>query len=546
MFNSIADFNYKRIINRVDWKLLLFLMLFLNVKIGIKIPAIIIIYLLRFNLKFGLSFKNSRLPLFYLLIMFIPFINLLISKGYSNTDYLIVFFMGIGFWLLSLLAIHQVKLSVENNDTEIIHRTILVFFILNALVSFINIGAIMWVTHTFNPYRYQGESQKYFIGTGDFIKGLTFDNSLTNAVLNAVGVIYFTVRKNAVMTLICMTVLLLTGSNFFNIAVIVILALLFIFRSTKNQKSLIIICLMLLVVFMGKVSPQNDVYFVKTLHNFFIPPNPQPKQPAVVTRCSNIPTIEDSRRNTAFKYLDSSKRSQIIAIPKQTALLAKMPQTGQGRIFIDTPDINAPQYQSSSDTTAEQRLLISFIGNHRSNLPLSAQKNIKPGLSGKVISAIQTILFFKQHPAKAIIGDGIGNFSSKLAFRATGFGFAGGFPSKHTYISTDFLTNHLDIYLNFFSRTSGLHSFANNPNFVYDQLLAEYGLAGLLVFVIFYLGFFARHIKTLTYGLPLLLLLMMIFFTDYWFEQLSVVVFFELLLLLNIKETTNPLIVYGS
>ena len=158
---------------------------------------------------------------------------------------------------------------------------------------------------------------------------------------------------------------------------------------------------------------------------------------------------------------------------------------------------------------------------------------------GKVISFFQTTSFFRQHPAKIIAGAGMGNFSSKLAFRATGFGFAGGYPQKHAYINTDFLTNHLDVYLNFFGRRASLHSLTNSPNSVYDQLLSEYGLLGLLAFAIFYVWFFARHAKTFTYGLPALLLLLLIFFTDYWFEQLSVIVFFELLLFLNIKETDN-------
>jgi len=133
----------------------------------------------------------------------------------------------------------------------------------------------------------------------------------------------------------------------------------------------------------------------------------------------------------------------------------------------------------------------------------------------------------------------MGNFSSKLAFKATGLDFSGGFPAKYVYISRDFLVDHLDVYLNFFSKRRELHSLTNSPFSVYDQLLAEYGLLGIAAFVLFYLGYFAKHIKNLTYGIPILILMLGVFFTDYWFEQLSVVVFFELLLLLNIKETAR-------
>jgi hypothetical protein len=101
---SIAGYHLKKLQTAVDWKLLLFLLLFLNVKLAVKIPAIVIIYLLQFNFKFGFSLKNARLPLFYLLIIAIAFIDLIINKGYNNSNYMVVFAIGIGFWLLCLLA----------------------------------------------------------------------------------------------------------------------------------------------------------------------------------------------------------------------------------------------------------------------------------------------------------------------------------------------------------------------------------------------------------------------------------------------------------
>lgn len=540
MFRGIADFNWKKLISQVDWKLLLFLLLFLDVKLAIKIPAIILIYLLRFNFKFGFSFKNPRLPLFYLLIMFIPFIDLVMSGAYSNPNYLLVFATGLAFWALSLLAIHQVKLSVENNDVEIIHNTILAFFIVNTIVSFGNYAAIVWETGALNPYRYQGDSQKYFIATGDYIRGLTFDTSTTNAALNAFGVVYFLTRKKYAMIFVCMAILLYAGSNFLNLALLVVFALLFIFGTDRVQKSMIVVCLMMLVVFMAKISPQNDIYAERTLNNFLHRKAMIPTTASVPVKCTNIPSLEETRRVIATNYLDSVKKANLKTLHNPKPLFAGLPQTGQGRIFIDTADINSSPYQRRSDTTDQQHTLLKFIGQHKSSLTLSNQKNINAGIPGKLISVVQTFTYFKQHPVKAITGTGMGNFSSKLAFRATSFGFAGGFPVKHTYISPAFLTNHLDVYLTYFSKDMGYHSLANSPFSVYDQLLAEYGLLGLLAFAIFYFGYFAKHSSKLTYGLPLLLLLLIICLTDYWFEQLSVIVFFELLMLLNIKETAKP------
>src|ERR1700733_12691684 len=260
MFDSARNINFRKILNAIDWQLLLFLMLFLNVKLAVKIPAIIVIYLLQFNFNFKFSFKNSRLPLFYLLILAIAFIGFALNDTFDSPNYLPVFFIGIAFWGMCLLAVHQVKLAVEKNDIEVIHRTILVFFVLNTIISLFNMGLIIVETGALNPYRYQGEYQKYFIQTGDYIRGLSFDTSTTNAVINAFGVIYFLTKKNPLMVLVCMIILLLTGSNFTNLALMIVMVFLFIFKTNRDQKSIIAVCMMFLVVFMAKVSPQNNLY----------------------------------------------------------------------------------------------------------------------------------------------------------------------------------------------------------------------------------------------------------------------------------------------
>ncbi len=538
--DSFYRIDFKNILSKVDWKLLLFLILFLNVKLAVKIPAIVIIYLLRFNFKFGFSFKNTRLPLFYPLVIVIALFNFILYKSYGNANYPVVFLMGMGFWILCLLAVHQVKIAIEDNDTEIIHRTILVFFVLNAIISLCNIGYIMLDAHDINPYRYQGQYQKYFLGTGDYIRGLTFDISTTNAVLNAFGVVYFLDRKKPLMVLVCMVVLLLTASNFMNIALMLVLVFLFAFRTNRDQKSLIIICLMFLVVFLGKVSPQNNGYVHETIKNIIHPPtlpvNPAPLE----VNADSLKGPEAKKRIFAKHYLDSVKEIRnkyAVNAAGMSIIPSNLPATGSGRVIIVGADINTPPYQTPTDTPVEQRKLLTFIDQHKAVLQLSGQDSLRVTLPGKALGFLQTTNFLKSHPAKIITGGGMGNFSSKLAFKATGLEFAGGFPEKYIYIGKDFLINHLDVYLNFFSKRRELHSLTNNPFSVYDQMIAEYGLIGLTVFVIFYLGFFTRQYKKLTYGLPVLLLMLAAFSIDYWFEQLSVLVFFELLLLLNIKET---------
>jgi hypothetical protein len=535
MVVSATSFSFKKLKSFADWKLLLFLVLFLNVKMAVKVPAIALIYLLQFNFKFGFSLKNSRLPLFYLLAIGIAVFNWVVSFNYFNLNYNIVLLTGIGFWALCILAIHQVKLFVEQNDTDTIHRTIVVFFIINAILSLCNIAVIIFETGYLNPYTYQGQYQKYFIGTGDYVRGITFDTSTTNAILNALGCIYFLTKKNAAMLLLCMVVMLLTASNFTNIILLLCFAVLFIFKSTRDQKSLIAICSMLLVVFMVKVSPQNYIYAHEMVKNTLHQNAILPVSPAATTGPAK-PDTEQIKRQVAQQYIDSMYvvNNPVVKVKAQSTV----PTTRSGRVVIAQPNINTLPYQHVADTSAYQKYLLAFIGLHKSSLPMSAQYNYKQKLPGKVTSWLQTTHFLLQHPLKLIAGDGMGNFSSKLAFRASGLGFAGGYPKNYIYLNPDFLSNHLDVYLNYFSKNTALHSLGNSPDSVYDQLLGEYGLLGLIAFLAWYVGYFLKYYKILTYGLPILLMVMALFVIAYWFEQLSIIIFFELLLLLNIKENS--------
>jgi len=542
MNNSTTFFDLKKLRGFADWKLLLLLLLFLNVKLAVKIPAIALIYILQCDFKFGFSLKNSRLPLFYPTMIVIAVINVFITKSFAAPHYMPVAVMGIFFWLLCILAIHQVKLSVERNKVETIHNTLLIFFIINIIISFFNIAAIIVETGTINPYTYQGEYQKYFLSTGDFIKGLTFDTSTTNAIICAFGVIYFFYCRKPVMLLLCMAVLLLTGSNYTNLAMLVILLPLYFLKSDKDQKSLLMICGILLAVFMTKVSPQNSGYVIETFKKIVHIKSKRIKPDTLALpltqRPDSVLTWEEKRQKKAMLYLDSisgskSAKNKTIVTKKQVFI------TEAGQVYIPKPYLHVPLYQGSIATPTGQIPLVKFIAAHKQELPLATQTDPTFSTPGKVTAMVQTLNYLKQHPGKILTGSGAGNFSSKLAFRVSGIGVTGGYPAKYIYINKDFEANHLDLYLKFFSKRGDYHSLTNSPFSVYDQMLSEYGLLGLAVLFIGYLWFFVRHYRRLTYGIPIIALTLMVFFIDYWFEQLSIMILFELLLFLNIKEDQN-------
>jgi hypothetical protein len=540
---SLTRAYFDKLKRLIDWKLLFLLVCFLNVKMAVKVPTIAIIYLLQPNFNFGFKLKNSRLPLFYPLIMAVAVVAMLVNKNYSSPHYFLVLAIGCFFWLLCLLALHQIKLIVEQQHLKVIHQTLIVFFIINALFSAFNLFRIIWETGALNPYLYQGLYQKYFMGTGDYIKGLSFDTSTTNAILNAMGVLYFLIKKQYPMLILCMAVLIFTASNFSNIVLVVILILLFIFKSTREQKSMIMVCLLLLVLFMAKISPQNDKYvnetFKKVLEKNWSPDrrNVQIKPIPIRDRADQTLSPDERKEKFATLYLDSLNISRFPEAKKQAqAEQAPLTKDEKGRIILPQDNIHSATFQSIKVPLKIQEPMLLFIEKHGDLLPYSSKNIAVPPLPGKAISMMQTLTFFMAHPYRIVLGNGMGNFSSKLAFRTANLNITGNYPKKYTYINADFLLNHLDVYLYFFSKQTGYHSITNSPFSGFDQLLSEYGILGLALFFIFYVGYFLKDFKKLTYGVPLLCLILGAFFIDYWFEQLSVLVLFELMMLLDIKE----------
>jgi len=216
-----------------------------------------------------------------------------------------------------------------------------------------------------------------------------------------------------------------------------------------------------------------------------------------------------------------------------------VPEDLRSKPSVPKPNIHTEPFQRRRDTSVYQKELLDFAIRTIPAFDTSLTQIKSRKLPGKIISFRQTYEYLKAQPLKIITGMGMGNFSSKLAFRATGLKMAGGYPRSMIYINDDFRDNHLSLYLHYFSKDRELHSLVNSPHAVYDQLIAEYGIAGILAFIFFYIAFFVKRLKGISYGLPLLLLLLGAFFVDYWYEQLSIVIIFELLMLTGIKETTQ-------
>ena len=535
MNTSQGVLSFRRPRYALEWKLLIFLILFMDVKLAVKAFAIVLTFFFQPDFKFGFSLRNSRLPLFYPIVILIAVLNFIIYDNFS-VNYLVVTGTGILIWVVCILAIHQVKLYVERTDIEILHNTLAAFFILNIALSLINMGVILIEIGFRNPFLYQGQYQKYFINTGDFIKGITFDTSTTNALINSFGIVYFLSRKKYIPVLACTVTLLVTASNFSNIVLFLVLAGIFLFKSIKEQKSIIAICIILLIAFLGIVSPQNGDYMSEMANKFIVRKKENtvtlPKRPPIRDTPDSLLSSEERKAKIAILTLDSLARERIrlsgMTIDKAKTIAVKRPD-------IPKENIHSPLFQWQRDTTIFQRQLYAYILTRAPNTVFHYSED-RPG---KLQAFIQSYHYLKDNPGKIITGDGIGNFSSKLAFRATGLKMAGGFPALFTYCSPEFLKNHLNLYAYYFLKNAHSHSILHTPASVYDQMLTEYGFLGFFAFPVYYIGFFLRHLKKLSYGVPLLIILLSFFLVDYWFEQLSVVLLFELLMFMNIKQNSK-------
>lgn len=168
-----------------------------------------------------------------------------------------------------------------------------------------------------------------------------------------------------------------------------------------------------------------------------------------------------------------------------------------------------------------------------------AANNIKAALSRnpprKLVSYEQTWNFFKEDLVQGTVGAGPGNFSSRTAF-IMGGDYVSWIPEKAVYRSEEFSENHFRLWNSEILSRPYQDGTANQPFSIYNQLLGEYGLIGLVVFFVFYLGHYIKNYREFTYGKYLLVFMLLVFVLDYWFEYISVVVLFEIFMLLQLKE----------
>lgn len=525
---------------RVSWPLLVFLLLLLNVKLPVKIAGLLCMLIYNRKAIVLKDFFKQRYLLFYFSMILIGIVNAFFQFGQMSMPYLVLLLAGLCFWLMSAVIAWQLFSTVQKETTEKLEAAMTVFFILHVAVIFINLLLIMVETGSVNPYTYKGLNQKYYISTGDHIAGISFDASVTSAFIAVFGLLYFLYRNRYLLSLLSMAALLVMASNFANLVLVGTLVLVFIGYSTKLQKSFIVLYLAMLVVFMAKISPQNNEHVGRIFYQLIgkpydLPPVKYLTPDELKKAPDSILTAEERKKKQAQLYIDSTS-----AVLLAGTLTTVKPVPSNDTIAADTvkPRVDNPFYQFHESELTKTKIsqYAAFIETH---YPPAVRDSLQQLYNwknpGKWVAGEELYEFFKQHPGKIWLGTGIGNFASRLAFKATALNIAGRYPQQLQYISPGFLANHLYVYLYYHSQDQSQHEATNTPDTVYFQLAGEYGAVGLLLLFVCYFGFYLKRVSKNRVGLPLLLVLAGAFFAEYWFEQFSIVVLFELLFFIDIK-----------
>lgn len=451
-----------RWLRNINVPLLVFLVLFLDVKFVIKVIAILFLLVYERNLQFGLSFKRSRLPLFYVFILAIELIKYFVVIRNFSLNYLLVFGMGMLQWLLCILAIHHLKLYVDRDSPEKIHQTIRAFYLLNFAVSLFFMLVLIihpiWLT-------YWGAGADISINhpsAGDTILGISFDSSTANATINCLGLIYFLYKRDILFSVLCLLVVISCTSNTTFLFTEVTLGLMVLTVRSKALRIRAIVAVVSMVVLYLLVSAHNREY----IRNYFVQLYILNKDTSLIAHQDDSVLVKDGG--------DSLVKAPVAPGNDAYKVNKKGLKKAFGNLLSLDEKLPGRERASEIDSIERGKFTDSSIYPVISDMAYKS----KPG---KLISFAQTYFFLKMNSRHLLFGSGVGNFSSKLAFRVSGSGVQGTYPKKFQYISPEFRYNHLKTYQFYANQDASRHSVLNFPFSVYNQISGEYGLIGILL-----------------------------------------------------------------
>lgn len=510
------------VLKYVDPVFLAFILLICNYRFSFKIIALVLIYLYRPDFKF----KKSGILYFYGGIILLAVFNLLFVSRDLSTNHVMVVLSACLIWSACFLVYHQVSLFIERTETGRLINTLKVLVILNFLASLADLGKIMLITKTINPYN-QPSPPPYGISSGDLIGGIFGEMHLVNITVSFMMLLFFIYRTNFLYVLLSLIPLLLAGSNLGTLITIAILLCAFMMKKDKLVKYYVLFCIAISAVFYIKITPKNLSYLNATLqksinkvkHKPVAPPDSHAIATAPPQKSAEQIKNEKIHHYIVFKYGHNFNNDTVYHI--KAAYLQKLKESNQKLEDYTHSKKDSLKKAKIKDKRFDYGNLEKFDFNAK---------------SGKVISFIQTKNVLLSDWRYLCFGAGPGSFSSRLAFITSGIVDDSRILMMIPgYENPLFKTNHEAIFKYLLFLDDEYHSVTNLPFCWYNELFGEYGMTGALLFVIFYLGFFIKRIKLLSFGKLLLLSMLLFFLFDYWYQRLCVMILFECMMLLDIK-----------
>lgn len=511
----------------INWMFLLFLAGATYVKLYIKVAAIIIYLGYCVYKKFSFH-KIAGVHWFYLLMPVAGIGGALLHDSFINPDYLPAAVFGISHWVAGGTIAYLLYITVRNISSQAVHSTIKAFFAINALISLGELGKMIIDSGHLIPYWYWGANLYYGGATGDHIYGITGSISVTNAMLCALGSLYFIFRKELKWVLLCIIISILCTSNVTLLLLSGVLLLLVLLYKDKKIKTYAAYALLTSAVLYPVLTYENIEYFGTVYTDDIKTKEYTEDELKTIQKIQGREWKEEKEYEVSAKIFMAKNTSYFkVRLTDSFATTAKSDLQYLGyKGTLRTDDIN--DYYLPEDI---QTMFKRWYGIKHSEAPLSTFH--KPV---KLYSFMQTADYLLEDINNAVSGAGIGNFSSKQAIKTTGLGLQGSYPVSKLYVSKSFLQYHMYTLLYILGLPVAEHSIINMPNSMYNNIAGEYGVAGIIIFIIFYFGFFWGKRRMLKAGWYIALLSFAFFTFDYWFEMISLTVIFELLMFTEIYK----------
>ncbi|MBS1773276.1 MAG: hypothetical protein JST82_10460 [Bacteroidetes bacterium] len=535
MTNAIAGYK-KRVYAEADWPFLLFLIGVTYVKFSVKVLAVIC-YLCYVIYKKYKSQKLTGFSWFYFVMPILGTIAPLIHNSFGEQGYWFGYVNSVVNWIMAGVASWLLFVGASNVSKEKMLATIKVFFLINTVYSLGELLVMIIQSGQIMPYWYWEYTEYYGSSTGDHIKGVTANISVTNATMNAIGAIYFLMKNERRWALMCTFILLLCTSNLALITLTIALVVLLLF---VNKKIVRINCLLLLLL-IGIVYPVLSFYnlvYVQTVYNAEV--QKSEKKEAITEEEEKgfklRPRVRDqfvydNNDTTAAYYMHHRGDYYRVRI-SQERLLSYRDELKYLTSFGTLRSKNNTNLRLEQDSL--KNLMANWYGMPYNRTPLAMDPS-----QIKLYTVKQTVYYMTRNANNFLFGAGIGNFSSKQAVKATGLGMQGAYPSKYIYISKDFLQYHLYSFLYVFSENISEHSIINMPNSIYNQIGGEYGVLGGMAFLLLYMGYVWVNRKRLGAGKYIIIPILFFFGFEYWFEMMTLSLIFELIILTDICSAKN-------